>query len=292
MLDVILSSLHRAPASRFVYSSLGFFGSRRGGALPGLWFTRSLGSLGIGEATVRQTLWRMEKSGELEVRRRGRTKLYAGSPSTLAVIEAGTEKMLGPVEGPWDEEWTLVHFQFDAEDRNARDLVRDVLQVEGFARLGPGVYVHPRDRAARVTRAVGEMGLARHLNAFRGRRFVPGNDARFARRLWDLAGISERYRRFVRRYEPLSKVDSAAWHREEAFAVRFALVFDYLEVAWDDPELPTELLPDRWPGAKARSLVRRLYHALLPASIARADEILAGIHLPPAVGTRLYTDKR
>jgi phenylacetic acid degradation operon negative regulatory protein len=253
--------------------------------LPGLWFTRALVSLGIEEAAVRQALWRMEKSGVLEVRRRGRTKLYAGSPATLAVIEAGTEKMLGPLEGQWDGAWTLVHFQFDAEDRNARDLVRDVLQVEGFARLGPGLYVHPRDRAARVTRAVGEMGLARHLNAFRGRRSAPENDPRFARRLWDLAGICERYRRFVRRYEPLSKVDSAAWHREEAFAVRFALVFDYLEVAWDDPELPAELLPDGWPGAKAKRLVRRIYQTLLPASIAHADEILAGIPLQPAVGT-------
>jgi phenylacetic acid degradation operon negative regulatory protein len=292
MLDAILSSLSLAPASRFVYSSLGFFGSRRGGALPGLWFTRALAPLGIEEAAVRQTLWRMEKSRALNVRKRGRIKLYAGSPSTIAVIEAGTEKMLGPVEGPWDGAWTLVHFQFDAEDRNARDLVRDVLQVEGFARLGPGLYVHPRDRAGRVTRAVGEMGFARHLNAFRGRRFVPESDARFARRLWDLAGISERYRRFVRRYEPLSKVDPAAWHREEAFAVRFALVFEYLEVAWDDPELPTELLPVPWPGARARSLVRSLYERLLPASIAHADEILAGIPLESPMATRARVDRR
>lgn len=277
MLDRIVSSLQSAPTSRFIYSSLGFFGSRRGGALSGLWFTRALVPLGIEEAAVRQTLWRMAKSGALKVRTVGRHKMYAASPSTLAVIEAGTEKMLGPTEGEWNGAWTIVHFQFDADERRARDLVRDVLQVEGFACLAPGVYVHPRDRAGRVTRAVGEMGLARHLQVFRGKRSGPESDPRFARRLWDLAGISERYRRFIERYEPLSRMDSESWSLENAFAVRFALVFDYLEVAWDDPELPADILPVRWPGVRARSLVRTMYEALLPASIAHADEILAGV---------------
>jgi phenylacetic acid degradation operon negative regulatory protein len=281
--DEILSRLRSAPISRFVYSSLGFFGSRRGGALPGSWFTRSLAPIGIEEASIRQTLWRMERSGVLVARREGRAKLYAATPTTLAIIAGGTEKMLAPEEGAWNGAWTVLHFHFGMERRRERDLVRDILMVEGFAGLGPGLYVHPRDRAGRVQRALGEMGLERHLQVFRGPRSGAETDARFARRLWDLAGIGERYRRFLRRYESwqgprLDALDPAA-----AFALRFALVFDYLEVAWDDPDLPPEVLPEGWPGARARTLVRALYEALLPDSIAHADRVLAEVAREPAV---------
>ncbi len=280
MHDAILSSVQRAPTSRFVYSSLGFFGSRRGGALPGPWFVQALGSIGIEEGAIRQTLYRMEKRGALDVRREGRTNLYAASPPTAAIIEAGTDKMLAPGPGAWDGEWSLVQYQFDADQRQARDHVRDILMVEGFTALAPGLYVHPRDRAGRVRQAVEGLGLGRHLQTFRGRRDGPEPDDRFARERWDLSGIAGRYRRFLDRFEPVAKEAPDSIDALEAFGLRFALVIEYLEVAWDDPELPPALLPEGWPGARARRLVKELYETLLPLAVEHADRVLAEVGVP------------
>lgn len=280
MRDVFLSSLRAAPTSRFVYSSLAFFGSRHGGELPGPWFTRALAPLGIEEGAIRQTLYRMEKRGALEVRREGRVNVYSASPATLAILEAGTEKILAPSQRVWDGAWTVVHYQFETDQRDARDQVRDVLTVEGFASLGPGLYVHPRDRAARVLRAVEAMGLADHVQSFRGRRDGPEPDDQFARRLWDLTRIAERYRRFVQRFQPVAEGSSTSLSPLDAFSLRFALVIGYLEVAWDDPELPPEVLPDKWPGGRARRLARRLYEALLPLAVEYAERVMEESSIP------------
>lgn len=284
MRDEILSSMLDAPTSRFVYSSLAFFASRHGGELPGLWFARALSPLGIEEGAIRQTLYRMEKKGSLVVRREGRVNSYAASPPTAAILEAGTEKILAPGQAEWDGEWTVVHYQFDTDQRDARDQVRYVLTVEGFAPLGPGLYVHPRDRAARVLRAVDGMGLADHVQSFRGPRAGAGPDDRFARGLWDLSGIAARYRRFLDRFEPVAEESSGTIDPLEAFGLRFALVIEYLEVAWDDPELPTALLPTEWPGARARNLAKQLYGTLLPLAVEYSEGVLAGVTEGSAIG--------
>ena len=67
----------------------------------------------------------------------------------------------------------------------------------------------------------------------------------------------------------------ARWSPEEAFAARFALVFSYLEIAWNDPELPSALLPGRWPGGRARRLARGLYGRLQPGALRYGRALLA-----------------
>ena len=284
MRDEILSSNAGVTTSRFVYSSLAFFGSRQGGELPGPWFTRALTPLGIEEGAIRQTLWRMERKGSLLVRRDGRVNHYSASAPTVAILDAGTEKILSPVLSQWNGEWTLVYYQFDGDQRDARDQVRDVLMVEGFAALGPGLYIHPRDRATRILGAVDAMGLADHVQAFRGPRKGAGPDDRFARSLWDLSGIADRYRRFLDRFSTLGEQTDAI-DPLEAFGLRFALVIEYLEVAWDDPELPPELLPDDWPGVTARRLAKELYEAWLPLALEYAETVLAEVQEPARSST-------
>jgi phenylacetic acid degradation operon negative regulatory protein len=60
----------------------------------------------------------------------------------------------------------------------------------------------------------------------------------------------------------------------EAFAARFAVVLRYLRAAWPDPELPSPLLPDGWPGYEARALAADLYRRLLPGALAFGDALL------------------
>ena len=280
MVQEIVSSIASATTSDFVYSSLSFFGSRRGGALPGSWFVEALAPLGIGEAAIRQTLYRMEKSGALETRRAGRVKLYAPSAPTRAVIETGRARILGGEELAWDGRWTVVHFRFPADEAQLRDRLREVLMVEGFGALEPGLYLHPRDRVERVAAAAREAGAQERLLIVRGERRHGGDDRRLVHELWDLAGIRARYLAFLRRFED---VDAAGLSDLEAFAVRFATVFEFFRITWDDPELPPELLPDDWPATRARVRAAALYRALEPAAVRYADAVLERVGTTGAV---------
>ena len=60
----------------------------------------------------------------------------------------------------------------------------------------------------------------------------------------------------------------------QAFVVRTLLVHEYRRVRLRDPQLPTELLPDDWPGAQAYALCRDFYRAAGPLAETHLAEIV------------------
>src|SRR5688572_2135511 len=167
MIDVLLSTVTDAPVSYLIYSALSFYGDRRGGEVTGTWFVAALSSLGVAPAAVRQTLFRMERDEELIGRKVGRVKHYRASPYARAEIGAGVQKIFAVADTGWDGFWTLVLTRFPTEMRVERERVRSILQVEGFAALGNGAYVHARDRAERLREAVAALGVSDAVTVFR-----------------------------------------------------------------------------------------------------------------------------
>jgi phenylacetic acid degradation operon negative regulatory protein len=253
-----------APVSYSVFSAFSFYGAQRGGELPGTWLVAALGALGHETAAVRQTLYRMEGSRELESRAAGRVKFYRLSPAARAEAEAGLAKIMDDDDAlPWDGLWTIVQFRAGPEDRVERERLREVLRAEGFAAVGPGLYLHPRDRSRRLLSAATGHGVRDMLEVFRGSRVADDtiDDREMVARHWDLGAIEARYEAFTTRYAPLGR-SATSLAPESAFVLRFAVVFEYLEAAWQDPDLAPSLLPARWAGTRARRLARDLYRAL------------------------------
>jgi phenylacetic acid degradation operon negative regulatory protein len=286
VIAAIVSSVADAPTSDFVYSSLSFYGRRRGGELPGTWFVEALGALGIDERRVRQTLYRMEHAGALLSRRAGRVKWYRASPTTAAILDAGVARVALPADEAWDGQWTLVHYRVGEAARDKRDRIRDVLLVEGFGSLGPGLYAHPRDRTARLLAAAAELGLRDRLQVFRGTHVAGTDDRRLVAETWDLGALARRYRAVLARFRIVADEPSARWAPMEAFALRFAFMFEFFRISWEDPSLPESLLPADWPGEEARAVADRLMHGLLPGAIAFGDLVLVrdqrqGGHVAP-----------
>jgi phenylacetic acid degradation operon negative regulatory protein len=269
---VAQEALAKATASELIYSSLSFYARRRGGELSGAWIVDALAELKVAPATTRKTLWRMEREGELLSRRTGRAKRYRATPLAWAEIETGADKILRPLERSWDGRWTVVAYAFEGSERVERERIRAVLNAEGFGSIGPGMFVHPRDRGGRIIAAADEQGLGARLEAFRGRRLSSGTDAEFVRCVWNLREPARRYRRFRKRYGPLTG-RARTLPPPVAFALRFAVVLDYLAAAWSDPELPPRLLARDWPGPHARALAGALYRDLLPAALEHGDAI-------------------
>ena len=132
--------------------------------------------------------------------------------------------------------------------------------------------MHPRDRSARVLAAAAEHGTHEMLQVFRGRRIGSDDDRAFVARHWDLDRMAERYQAFLDRFGGFER-QASRMSPDDAFLLRFAVVFEHLETAWEDPDLPTALLPPRWPGVRARELARGLYTTLLPRAIEFGDRI-------------------
>jgi len=276
MSDEIMETVRRAPIRNLIYSCLSAFGEQRGGELPGPWFSLAFDGIGHAASAVRLALFRMVKNGELKARKQGRVNFYRLTSFGRAGIGAGRQMLFGEPEKEWDGTWTVVHFHFPTGDRVKRDHMRNILILEGFGCLGPGIYIHPRDRGPRVLEAMGfeERRKVEGVAIFRGDYVGGETDEALVRRLWDVGGLNRQYEAFLQTVAPLEKDPAAKCNDQEAFFCRIGVVLLYLSVAWTDPELPQSLLPERWLGFKARETARALYETLWPRTLAHGDEIL------------------
>lgn len=275
----LLSTIKTAPVSYFVYSALSFFGPRHGGSLPGMWFVRALGEAGRDPAAVRQTLYRMERERELVTRKVGRVKLYSASQYARAEIAAGTAKIFDAPQARWDRQWTFVHLRFrNPTLRIERQRVTALLGVEGFAHLGGDVYVHPRTREGTLLKSLPARARP-HVIIIRGPLLDDAATPGIVE-LWHVDRLKVRYHRMQAGLHELEKAlrRNRATDRD-AFLLRFAVVFEYLGVAWDDPRLPAEVLPRSWPGENARRIAARLYRRLLPGATRHAETMLEEVLL-------------
>lgn len=262
------------PIQHYVYSSLAYFGAVRAGELPGLWFVEALAEVGCDEAAVRQTLYRMERSGELIGRRDGREKFYAPTRYARAEIEAGTEKIFRCPE-PWDGRWTVVHARFEKDERIHRDRLNALLETEGFATVAPGMHVHPRPLGGRILTAV-DRSVRDRVLVIRGDREGEEPEERFIVLHWDLPALAGRYRKALAALDRLTD-GAESCSDGEAFRRRFEVVMRFLSVAWDDPDLPPRLLPKPWPGTEARERAAELYRRFLPGAVRFGDSVLERI---------------
>ncbi len=280
MCDEIMKTVERAPIRNLIYSCLSAYGEHRGGELPGPWFCRAFEGIGHTASAVRLALFRMVKNSELNARREGRVNFYSLTPFGRAGIESGRQMLFGSPEKEWDGFWTVVHFHFPTQDRVARDHMRNILTLEGFGCLGPGVYVHPRDRTGRVLKAMDaeETGRVEGVAIFRGRSVGGLTDEALALRLWDVDALNRRYEDVLRALAPLDQ-SASGLTAQEAFFYRIGVVLIYLGVAWTDPELPESLLPANWRGFRAREAASGLYEALWPGTLAHGDTVLTKLGL-------------
>ena len=277
MSDAIWKTVQEAPIRNMVYSCLSAYGEKRGGELPGPWFSAVFEGIGHLPSAVRLALFRMVKNSELEARKAGRVNFYRLAPFGKAGIEAGNQMLFGEPERDWDGRWTVVHFHFLTGDRFNRDHIRSILTLEGFGCLGPGLYIHPRDRGERFLRAMraDAAGRVDGVTVFRSRCVGGRSDDDLVHGLWDLDGLNARYEEFLEAVAPLRNQLAATCSPQEAFFYRIGLVLRYLEVGWSDPEIPESLLPAGWLGFEARNTARQLYEHLWPRTLAHGDEVMA-----------------
>ncbi len=208
-------------------------------------------ALDITEGVVRTAMSRLASDGWLERNRVGRNSYYRLAEKGRATFAEATRQIYAGRSPPWRGYFDLVLLPAGAE----RDAARDALSQAGFGSPAAGVCVapggHELPSAARGALKLEIRGEAAALR-------------RLAAQSWPLEATATAYLKFVEIFEPLRKaLDAPADLSDlEALAARILLIHEYRRIVLRDPLLPADILPEDWPGSRARSLCASLYRDL------------------------------
>jgi phenylacetic acid degradation operon negative regulatory protein len=238
---------------------------------------------GISERLVRTSVGRLAQEGWLAGRRERRHSEYGLSETGRSRFAEATLRIYGRGPERWSRDWTLVLLPQAAAVQ--REALREPLGWLGFGQLEPGLLAHPTCQAEAVRGSLQDVPLGNRAVILQASTGDPQADQQIADSGWDLAGLAERYRRFVRQFEPIRRtppLDPAS-----AFAARTLLIHEYRRIHLRDPLLPDELLPAAWVGTAAYDLCRELYPRLFAQAEAYLDTTarrLSGPLPPPDAG--------
>ncbi|MGC0418158.1 PaaX family transcriptional regulator C-terminal domain-containing protein [Embleya sp. AB8] len=242
-------------------------------------------TLGMTDQQVRLCLKRLVAEGRFTHEGRGRKALLRITADTERAITPDTEFLWYAFEqdagrAPWDGSWHLVAFAVPEAKRVARDALRETLAHLGGAPIQGGLYVSANAWETYVE------DEARRLDILDGVTFLTTSTLRrgeerdpvaLVAALWPLAAIAARYERLIEVARVrLDRIrDDAGVSTQEALTIAVELAAEFSRAIEPDPLLPPELLPQPWPGTRARELVARCW-ALLPRMTGEAQPTIFG----------------
>lgn len=242
-----------------------------------------LAPFGVNDRLLRTSVFRLAQEGWLGAQRDGRRSSYAITPDAMARFRHAYRRIYAPLAVHWDGHWTLV-INSGAIDAAERAAMRKELLWEGYSLIAPGIFGHPAADAEALQELLLRQGvqgklLVLHAQSVTQVSGLPLNELVAAG--WDLSGVADGYRQFIAGFEPLLAALGGAGDGtagtddggtgqaitpEQAFVMRSLLIHAYRRVQLHDPQLPVELLPQPWPGARAYELTRDIYRLLFAAA--------------------------
>ena len=252
MPDRVLRPRSGSSAKSLLLTVLGEFTLTHGGSVWTSTIVDGLRLIGVSERNARQAIARLSEDGLLDPERHGRRTRWHLTESGTQLLKTGTDRIygFGATGDEWDERWLVVLASVPEDQRPKRHQLRSRLGFAGFGFIGAGIAVSPHTEREGVANTIlrdldlGDNAIV--LLAETGT-FVP--DAEILRRAWDLDILAERYTRFIDEFGPRRPAST-----DERFAALVELVHEWRRFPFSDPEIPHSLLPDAWPGRRAKRL--------------------------------------
>lgn len=170
----------------------------------------------------------------------------------------------------WDGVWHLFAFAIPESNRSSRDTLRDTLRRLGAAPVQSGLYVSANRIEKLVEAQAQRLDVAHAVTCLTSTDLSVGGLADppvLAAALWPLDDIAARHDRLAdlahRCLERLARSDGPTGPEQLTMAIQLAAAFT--DAMDPDPLLPPELLPQPWPGARARRLTAACWTALAEA---------------------------
>jgi phenylacetic acid degradation operon negative regulatory protein len=245
--------------------------------------TDLLAPFGVNERLVRTSLTRLVNDGLLATEAAGRRSYYGVAVDARELFRQADRRIYGGHAERWDGSWTIVVIDGTEATAGRRAQLRQELAWAGLGFVAPNVMASPVVPAAAAAQVVAHVGG--FSNVLVSRSSVLESDVtlgadELARRVAALDGIATRYASFADRFDRFDDRALVALDDRSAFKLRTLLVAEFRRIALADPQLPAELLPADWIGARARRVAARLYAAVAERSerflVATAEPGVAG----------------
>jgi phenylacetic acid degradation operon negative regulatory protein len=266
MPDLALRSRTGASAKALLLTIVGEFTARHGASLWTSSVVEALATLDINERNARQSVARLADEGLLQSERHGRRTRWHLTPAGQRLLSVGTARIygFGAVEDAWDGQWLVVLASVPEEQRAKRHHMRSQLAFAGFGFIAPGIAISPHiDRELGANALLAELDLPESAAVFIGRTGTMLPDRELIQRAWDLDALAARYVEFIADFDHRLPNTGAA-----CFRSLVELVHEWRRFPFGDPEIPDVLLPDGWPGRRAKQLFDACHATWSPAATA------------------------
>ncbi|MGQ0481560.1 MAG: PaaX family transcriptional regulator [Pseudonocardia sp.] len=211
-----------------------------------------LGELGVEPKSARQALARTAAEGMLVSERAGRRVRWSLTGSGRHLLSTGAERIygFGSAGAGWDGRWLVLLVTVPEARRQLRHRLRSRLAWAGLGSPAPGVWLSPHpDKQGEVAEVLDELALTEVSSSFVGPFGGIGDQRALVGQAWNLAEVESAYHDFVTTFGGAEPETPG-----EVLRTQIQLVHAWRRFPFLDPQLPAELLPGGWAGAKAHTL--------------------------------------
>lgn len=225
---------------------------------------RLLAPCGVPAPAVRQAIFRLKRRGLLVSRKVGTSAGYALSAEATSILAEGDRRIFERRRAVLGEGWILAVFSIPEAERQRRHQLRSRLSWLGFGTVAAGVWVAPAHLLEETRAALTRAGLDGYVTLFQAHHVGFGELVDKVPQWWDLDRLEGLYTGFLARCVPLLETYHRGAHRdpERMFADHLTMLTGWRRLPYLDPGLPTELLPDDWPGVRAAQAFFALHETL------------------------------
>jgi phenylacetic acid degradation operon negative regulatory protein len=223
-----------------------------------------LTGFGIREPTARQAIARAADAGWIEGTKRGREARWRLTSAGVVLIDDITRRVMSLHDAPeyWDRKCLILAVSIPVEKRDVRKRLYSQLGWAGWGNPAPGLWANPHlDRLEETRKIIRDLGLRDTTIAFVGSPVEVGlTDHEIVARAWNLDAVAARYAEVLDAFE---NADPAPG--DDLLFTFLALVDEWRQFPYMDPQLPRDLLPD-WIGRRAADTFLALRRKWAPAA--------------------------
>lgn len=255
-----------------VFDLFGEYLRYRGGQASLQELTALLDVFGVAPGTTRVVMARLRKEGWFETRQApsSREVIYQLTPRSLQMLNEGRERVFAPPPLDWDGVWRMVIYYVPESERALREELRKELAWLGFGPLAASTWMSPHARLDLVEEKFADRpGLRLDLLTARSRALEDDRD--IASRCWDIEALNADYAEFLAKHRG-KLAEAAGMTASQALVARTEVMYDYRKFPFRDPQIPPQLLPERWLGREAYELFTSVREALSVEAARAIDE--------------------
>lgn len=256
----------------------GAFGRDLGGWVAVAHLIRLMGAVGVDPQSVRSAVSRLKRRGLLVPQKGpGGTAGYALSADARQLLADGDRRIYGQPGAERDSGWVIAVFSVPESERHRRHLLRSRLARLGFGTAAPGVWIAPAHVHDEARHTLRRLGLNAYVDLFLGSHqgFTPTAEA--VRRWWDLDALAALHTAFLDAHEPVLRRDHGGGEEpaRNAFADYLRALDSWRHLPYQDPGLPSALLPADWTGTRSAAVFAELHGRLRGTAASFVDRIVS-----------------